>query len=69
MSISALAIAEFAASMDENSPAGMVAALLKAHAGNDHILLTGKAIDRGINYRFEVEEGVEIKALNLAICG
>lgn len=67
LNIALLPIAQFANSVNsqQNPAAAMVAQLLSANPGKDHIRITAAVIANGVNYRIQAEEGV-LKAIGTA---
>ena len=65
ISVALGAIMKFAAAMEENPMAQMLAAELEKVEGQDHLLITAEPIQNGITYRIMAEEGV-LKVLGQA---
>ncbi len=65
LNIALTPILNFANSMQPNPQVAMVAQLLAATPGKDHIRLTATTISNGMNYRIQVEEGI-LKAVGAA---
>ncbi len=61
-------IMRFAAGFEDNPMVAAVATALEANKGRDNVVITGKAIPNGAQYRFEVQDGV-LKALGQATQG
>lgn len=63
VTVSALKIAQFVAAQPDAEPAAaMVAQMLAASEGRDHLIIAGKAVPNGVSYRVEIEEGL-LKAI------
>lgn len=58
LNVSLAPIMAFAASVDDDPIVAGLAEALKNGQGKDHIAISSKAIERGVAYRVEVEEGV-----------
>ncbi|MCO6455143.1 MAG: hypothetical protein J5I93_07575 [Pirellulaceae bacterium] len=58
LSIALAPLLQFAKAMDENALIGALADAISNAAGRDHILVTAQPIERGVNYRLNVEDGV-----------
>ena len=61
LSFSAGSIANFVAKLgelDDRAQAAAAAALFDSSAGKDHVNLVASAIDRGVRFRLEIEEGI-----------
>lgn len=68
MSVALGPIMRFAANFEDNPMVAAVATALEANQGRDNILIVGKAIPNGAQYRFEIQDGV-LKALGQATQG
>jgi hypothetical protein len=68
MSLALAPIMRFAANFEDNPMVAAMATALEASQGRDNILIVGKAIPNGAEYRFEVQDGV-LKALGQAAQG
>ncbi len=58
LNVAAAAIANFAASVNDEPGAEMAAKTLKDSEGKDHIIITGKEIPNGGMFRVQIDEGI-----------
>jgi hypothetical protein len=56
--VSLAPILRFAAAMKDDQVTSMLAAAVEKNNGRDRILIKGEAIERGVRYRLQIEEGV-----------
>lgn len=58
VTVSLAPIFDFAASVEPNGPAAMMASVADKFKGKDHVFVTAKPISNGVTGRLEVEDGV-----------